>query len=62
MLNVTPMSPKEFTAFRLEAEQLEALRRIRERDGVSVSEQVRRAIQRWIDEKERRKPVRNRKP
>lgn len=36
------------TTFRLETEILEALDAIRERDGVSVSEQVRRALKQWI--------------
>jgi hypothetical protein len=43
------MSPKEFTAFRLEREQLAALRTIRDRDGIGVSEQVRRALDLWIE-------------
>jgi len=52
------MSPKEFTAFRLEVSQLQALRAIRDRDGVPVSEQVRRAIDVWIATKDiKRMPV-----
>jgi hypothetical protein len=43
------VSPKEFTAFRLEVAQLEALRAIRDRDGIPVSEQVRRAIDKWVE-------------
>ena len=34
--------------FRLEIEILAALEAIRARDGVSVSEQVRRALKQWI--------------
>jgi Ribbon-helix-helix protein, copG family len=34
--------------FRLEIEILAALEQIRARDGVSVSEQVRRALKQWI--------------
>jgi hypothetical protein len=34
--------------FRLETEILAALEVIRDRDGVSVSEQVRRALKQWI--------------
>ena len=37
--------------FRLETEILAALEAIRERDGVSVSEQVRRALKQWIADK-----------
>jgi hypothetical protein len=48
--------------FRLETEILAALEAIRERDGVSVSEQVRRALKLWIADrgvklKIERKPV-----
>jgi antitoxin component of RelBE/YafQ-DinJ toxin-antitoxin module len=37
--------------FRLEEEILAQLQAIKERDGVPVSEQVRRALQAWIAEK-----------
>lgn len=36
------------TTFRLETEIMEALAEIRDRDGVAVSEQVRRALKQWI--------------
>jgi hypothetical protein len=39
------------TTFRLETEILEALGDIRERDGIAVSEQVRRALKQWIESK-----------
>lgn len=45
---MTPLKPVNF---RLESELLEALQRIRERDGITVTEQVRRAILAWIDSK-----------
>jgi hypothetical protein len=35
----------------LESELLEGLQLVRERDGIPVSEQVRRAIQSWLKEK-----------
>lgn len=38
-------------SFRLPAETLEALDQIKKRDGVPVSEQVRRALQLWIESK-----------
>ncbi len=39
------------TTFRLETEIMDALAAIRERDGIAVSEQVRRALKQWIAEK-----------
>jgi len=39
------------TTFRLETEIMDALNEIRERDGVAVSEQVRRALKQWIEAK-----------
>jgi hypothetical protein len=45
---MTPLRPANF---RVEQEILEALRRIKERDGVPVSEQLRRALLAWIREK-----------
>lgn len=45
MLHMTPLRQRNF---RLEEEILEALQAIRERDGISVTEQVRRALKTWI--------------
>lgn len=45
---MTPLKP---TTFRLETEIMEALSEIRDRDGVPVSEQVRRALKQWIESK-----------
>ena len=39
------------TTFRLETEIMDALIKIRERDGIAVSEQVRRALKQWIESK-----------
>lgn len=39
------------TTFRLETEIMDALAAIRDRDGITVSEQVRRALKQWIAEK-----------
>lgn len=39
------------TTFRLETEIMDALAAIRDRDGIAVSEQVRRALKEWIAEK-----------
>ena len=45
------MTPLKATNFRLDQEMLDALHAIKTRDGVSVSEQVRRAIQMWVEAK-----------
>lgn len=39
------------TTFRLETEIMDALAEIRDRDGIAVSEQVRRALKQWIESK-----------
>jgi ribbon-helix-helix CopG family protein len=41
-------SPLQPTAFRLDPALLAALQKIKRRDGVPISEQVRRALQAWI--------------
>lgn len=43
------MSPKKTFTFAIPDEQKEALRGIRERDGIPEAEQIRRGIQLWID-------------
>lgn len=45
------MSPKELTAFRLDPEILDALRKVKERDGIPIAEQVRRAVIAWLEER-----------
>lgn len=45
VVNAVTLKP---TTYRLETEILEALSQIRERDGIAVSEQVRRALKDWI--------------
>ena len=42
------MTPLKQTAFRIDADLLTSLREIKRRDGVPVSEQVRRALQAWV--------------
>lgn len=39
------------TAFRVEPDVLEALQKIKQRDGLPVSEQVRRALLAWVEAK-----------
>jgi hypothetical protein len=45
------VSPKELTAFRIEPEIMDALRRVKDRDGVPLSVQVDRALRAWLDKK-----------
>ena len=45
------MSPKELTAFRIEPDIMEGLRRVKDRDGVPLSVQVDRALRVWLEEK-----------
>jgi hypothetical protein len=45
------MSPKKYAGFRIDEELLAGLETIRERDGVTVPEQVRRAIRDWLQKK-----------
>ena len=47
-MNILTLKP---TTFRLETEIMAALAVIRDRDGIGVSEQVRRALKQWIAEK-----------
>jgi uncharacterized protein (DUF4415 family) len=43
--------PKQLTALRLDEDLLEAMRRLQERDGISFSEQMRRALRPWLESK-----------
>jgi len=45
------MSPKTASTFRIDDELLAALRAVKERDGIPISEQVRRALMAWVDSK-----------
>jgi hypothetical protein len=45
------MSPKEMTAFRIEPEIMEGLRRVKDREGVPLSIQVDRALRAWLQKK-----------
>jgi hypothetical protein len=42
------MTPRELTAFRLDPALLQALRSLKERDDIPISEQVRRAVEDWL--------------
>jgi hypothetical protein len=45
---VTPSAKKQ-TAFRIDPDILDGLQAIKERDGIPLSEQVRRALRRWLE-------------
>jgi len=45
------MSPKEMTAFRIEPEIMDGLRRVKDRDGMPFSIQVDRALRAWLEKK-----------
>ncbi len=45
------MSPKELTAFRIDPEQMEGLRAIKDREDIPISAQVRRALEMWLASK-----------
>jgi hypothetical protein len=44
-------SPRKVTTFRIDQELLDGIQQVWERDGVAVSEQVRRAIKAWLESK-----------
>jgi Ribbon-helix-helix protein, copG family len=45
------LTPRQLTNFRLDAELLDALRAIKDRDGIPIAEQVRRALETWVESK-----------
>ena len=46
------MTRRKMTTFRVDEELLDALRGVYARDGIQISEQVRRAIRMWLESKE----------
>jgi hypothetical protein len=53
-------TPRKVTTFRIDEDLLDGLQEVWERDGVAVSEQVRRAIRMWLEQKGVVKAVRKR--
>lgn len=50
--NFTPaVTPKTRFHFHIDDDQREALRAVKERDGVPEAEQIRRAIDAWLEQK-----------
>jgi uncharacterized protein (DUF4415 family) len=47
---VTPSTKKQ-TNFRIDPDILEGLQEVKERDGIPLSEQMRRALRAWLDSK-----------
>jgi hypothetical protein len=47
------VSPKELTAFRIDPEIMDGLRRVKDRDGIPLSIQVDRALRAWLERKDR---------
>jgi hypothetical protein len=45
------MSPNRLASFRLDEALLEGLRTVTERDGIPQTEQVRRALRAWLQDK-----------
>jgi predicted DNA-binding protein len=45
------MSPKRLYNFRIDPDLDEGLKAVKERDGIAESEQIRRAIRAWLEEK-----------
>lgn len=58
MSYMTPSAKKQ-TAFRIDPEIMDGLQQIKERDGIPISEQVRRALAAWLDQKgaAKKKPI-----
>jgi hypothetical protein len=42
------MSPKETTALRLDQELLDAMRRVKESEGIPVTTQIEMAVREWL--------------
>ena len=59
MYGYSLMSPKARYNFMIDEAQRDALRRIKDRDGIAESEQIRRAINEWL---ERRGEIKTERP
>ena len=45
------VTPKRPTNFRIDSELMDGLESLRDKEGIPVSEQVRRAIRKWLESK-----------
>jgi hypothetical protein len=50
-VDLLPVTPRNRYAFFIDEDQREAIRAIKARDGISESEQIRRAVKAWIEQK-----------
>jgi ribbon-helix-helix CopG family protein len=51
MLTSMTKLPKTFMAFRPDPEMAKAMAKLTDRDGISTSEQIRRALRQWLKAK-----------
>lgn len=51
MLLSQPVTPRKLYNFHIDPDLAEGLKALKERDGVSESETVRRALRRWLEDK-----------
>ena len=56
------MTPRKKYSFWIDDEQAEGLKEVKERDGVLESEQIRRALNDWLQKKGVKKAPRKRAP
>lgn len=59
-IHFIPLTPRKRYSFWIDDEQAEGLKAVKERDGVLESEQIRRAINAWLEEKGVKKTDRKR--
>jgi hypothetical protein len=45
------MSPKEPTAFRIETALLNAMRAVKDREGIPVTVQIEKAVREWLEQR-----------
>jgi len=45
------MSPKKYYSFMIDPDLADALKRVKERDGIAESEQIRRAVRAWMQKR-----------
>jgi hypothetical protein len=61
-VGLLPVTPRKRYTFFIDAQQKAALANVKERDGISESEQIRRAIAMWLESKGVTKAERKRPP
>ena len=61
MTTAPKTAPKQFMAFRPDPEMARAMQRLQARDGISLSEQIRRSLSDWLAKKKVDYPKKERK-